>query len=295
MTRLMTIAIVGAVALVSTACGGSSPATSTAIEQANRSAGATFGAARAATITIIASTNTVISAANRHATPTARASSPSTGVGMSTAQRATPNGTTAQSLSGTPANVSTTQSLSPPAAVAYERLMTSIAAVDTGELDAVLDHGIQARTVTSMRFNLGDGRNAARTDAVITYQSALATRSTEAITVGGRTWQRAIGTPWAASDRADNARDQIRALLPHGGTTDVGEEERGGVAVLRWYDPDRASDVEVEIDPTSSIPRQMRQISRTDGSILTVTYRSWNTPVTIDSPDGSVILGDEVG
>lgn len=175
----------------------------------------------------------------------------------------------------------------PPTTAAYGRLMAAVAAVDTGELDTTLDYGAQARTVMSVRFDLGHGRDAARTHAIVTYQSAVAIRSTEAITVGGQTWQRMAGAPWVATDRADNARDEVRALFPRAATDGVGEGERGDAVVLRWYDSERASDVEVEIDATSGIPRQMRQISRADGSLLTVTYRAWNTPVAINAPDGA--------
>ncbi len=277
--KLSPIASVGTIALVLAACGAPSPATSTAIERANRSISATFGAARPATVTAIVATDAALSAAYRpviphsttvRSTPGAPASAPTT--------LATPT------MRSTPI-VPTTASTAPSATAAYGRLMAAVAAVDTGELDTTLDYGAQARTVMSVRFDLGHGRDAARTHAIVTYQSAVAIRSTEAITVGGQTWQRMAGAPWAATDRADNARDKVRALLPRAATDGVGEGERGDAVVLRWYDSERASDVEVEIDATSGIPRQMRQISRADGSLLTVTYRAWNTPVAINAPD----------
>ncbi len=334
MARLpLTIAALGGTILALTGCGGPSPATSTAIEQANRSADATFGAARSATITVIASTDTAFSAARR---PSALSLTPvqgsaKTGSGAATTTRSTPNlpveitpipptvpptpttaaptpttmptpigpsvvvanertpmpPTTVPTATSVPTSTAMPTPTAPPAVVAYERLLTAVATVDTGEIDAALDYGNQARTVTSVRFALGRGKDLARTQTTVMYQSTVATRSAEAITIGGQTWQRADGTSWAATDRTDNARDQVRALFPRAGADGVKQEERDGAAVLRWYDADHASDVEVMMDATTGIPRQMRQISRADGSVLTVTYRSWNAPVTITAPDRS--------
>ncbi len=257
---LLTIATLGTVMLVLTACGGQSPATTAAIEQANRSIIATFAAERSATITALAA-------------------------------RTTPTGTvplrTPLPASPVPTRIASVASAGPPAAVMYERLMAAVAAVKTGEISATLDYGNHARTVIAVRFALGQGNDLARTQTTVTYQSTVATRSVEAITIGGQTWQRADGAAWASTDRAENARDQVRALLPQGGTGTVTAEAHDGAVLLRWYDAERTSSVEVEVDATTGIPRQMRQQSRADGSVLTIRYRGWNTPVTITAPSGS--------
>jgi len=272
---LLTIATLGTVMLVLTACGGQSPATTAAIEQANRSINATFAARRSATITAI----------------TAARGSVLAGDGALSTARTTPTGTvplrTPLPASPVPTRIASVASAGPPAAVMYERLMAAVANVKTGEISATLDYGNHARTVTAVRFALGQGNDLARTQTTVTYQSTVATRSVEAITIGGQTWQHADGAAWVLTDRADNARDQVRALLPQGGTGTVTAEAHDGAVLLRWYDAERTSSVEVEVDATTGIPRQMRQQSRADGSVLTISYRGWNTPVTITAPSGS--------
>lgn len=81
-------------------------------------------------------------------------------------------------------------------------------------------------------------------------------------------------------------REQVRAFLPH---VDVAPREAtieatGQTATLRWYDAARDTEVAVEADPISGVPRRVTERIRASGSVLTVTYDAWNTAVAITPP-----------
>jgi len=250
--RLLAAVMIGGAVLALAACGDSPPVDGTAVAQANRAILATFNVPISATLTAP--------------------------IGVPRPVATAPTVTL----------VVTPPAATPTYAVMRQRLIAAEMTLITGEFDVTIAYDNETRTMETIRFDLGREVGVPRAQSTITYQSAVATRSIEVITMGSQAWQRTPPGSWTTTDRPDSTRAQVLGLLPRAEmTATVAVEGRGNTAVLRWYDAERASDTEVEIDPVTGIPQRLQRRGRADGFLLTVTYRRWNTPITIDTPDGS--------
>jgi len=168
-----------------------------------------------------------------------------------------------------------------------QQVAAAEAALRTGQLEAMIDYGNGTRSSAQVRFDLGTLGRVPRLHIITIYQSATGTQTVERITIGDRAWQRQPDGPWAAIAEQEGAWGQVQTFLPHA-TSIMGAESDNGkdLAVLRWYNAGHDADVTLSVDPATGVPRELRQVGRTTGEVLTVTYSGWNTAVEITPPVG---------
>ncbi len=77
---------------------------------------------------------------------------------------------------------------------------------------------------------------------------------------------------------------QAQNYLPHAASAASPDYAQGDHTVLHWYDASRDADVTVRFDPTTGAPQEMRQLTRSSGTVLEVQYKGWNEPVNIQAP-----------
>jgi hypothetical protein len=77
----------------------------------------------------------------------------------------------------------------------------------------------------------------------------------------------------------------VQAFLPGTGAL-VAQGRPDGANALSWYDATRDADLRLVTDPLTGVPQQLQQTTRGTGTVLTVSYRGWNTPVEIAPPTG---------
>ncbi len=100
-----------------------------------------------------------------------------------------------------------------------------------------------------------------------------------------RSWARQADGPWAPAPVPVDLRARIGTLLPAlSGTDEPTITAVDGLATLRWYDPARATDIELQVDTATGTLKQLRERERTSGTERTVTYTAWNGAVAITPP-----------
>jgi hypothetical protein len=211
--------------------------------------------------------------------PSVATSIPTSVVTLPTALPATPT------VTPTPVTATPT-TIIPTAAEIRQRTITAETLLRAGRVTATLDYGNGTRTMTLLRFDLGDDGQVARMQVAATYQGTSGLQSIERIVIGAQAWQRQGGGAWQSITAPGNVRDQIAVYLPnvdHAPATPQ-VDVTGESATLRWYDAAHDMDVTVDVDPASGNPRQMTQRVRASGAMFTVTYDAWNRPVTIAAP-----------
>lgn len=187
---------------------------------------------------------------------------------------------------------STAAPASPPTAGAPTAVVSSpqqiVAAVDalrSGQFETRITYANGTSSTALVRFDLGDGQRPTSLYSQTTFQGATGGRTTERIVIGDRTWTRRAGGAWVSGATAQPVRDEILAFLPN--TSAVpGATSADAPNALRWYDATRDADARLETDPITGIPQRMQQNTRGTGTVLTATYRGWNTAVTIIPPTG---------
>jgi hypothetical protein len=203
-----------------------------------------------------------------------------------------------RSVASTSVSVAVTLQPSPtaeatPRATAATLLGTAAAAVAeaevalrTGEIEAEIDYGAGRHGSARLVFDRGQAGTPPRLQVTTTYGSGADGHTTERIVIGERSWERQSGGAWTAGQTRESVLGQIRAYLPGlEPGSEPGVESNGQIAVLRWYDAARDVDVVLHVDPSTGVPRQKRRVTRATGSVLTVAYGAWNTPVEIAAPD----------
>lgn len=174
----------------------------------------------------------------------------------------------------------------PASSTLRERAITAEAALRTGQLTATIDYGNGSRATIMIRFDLREMNSIPRYQTMRTYQGAISNQTMERITIGDHIWQRYGADHWAIVSPQAGDWNQVPVFLPHiGAASNVSVETPGNTGWLRWYEGARDADITLEVDPVSGVPRQMRQVGRTTGAILSVNYDAWNTEVSIIPPD----------
>lgn len=188
---------------------------------------------------------------------------------------------TADAPTLTPAIVATDE----PASVLFQQVVAAESGLRSGELEAVIDYGNGSRSSAQVRFDLGTAQIPPRLDFKTIYQGSSSAQTLEEVTIGERAWERRGETSWTAVPARKGMWDQIRFFLPGAayGSNPSYSQQQDQVA-LSWYDATRDADVRLFIDRETALPLLLERQTRSTGLTLTVTYKSWNTPVEILSP-----------
>lgn len=215
----------------------------------------------------------------------------STGTAASPGQTAIADGVGIITPPGLPTGVPPVATPAPPAtspspATLRRRIIDATAALRSGEVVIAVDEGSNLHVRTIIWFDRGDEQHAMRSRIVAATAGATGTPMIERVVIGDRAWQRQGEAGWESVSAPAGTWVQIEALLPHLAAADDAQIEADGRGVVvRWSDVARGIDVTVEADPATGIPRQMQQVARASGAVLTVTYAAWNTGVSIDPPE----------
>jgi hypothetical protein len=191
----------------------------------------------------------------------------------------------APTLPPTPSTEPTPQPTAIELATVVERVAGAEAALQSGQIDASIEYPDGARATTRIMFDLGAPGGTPSVAISTTYQNDAQTRTTELIMLGSQVWERVDGSTWEEVENVEGGRGQVQVFLPR--IALVAEPQRDSddrPGALHWYDAARNADIRLQVDPESGVPEQLRQVSRETGSVLTVTYTSWNGPVQIDPP-----------
>lgn len=168
-----------------------------------------------------------------------------------------------------------------------QQVAAAEAALRSGDFEATILNRDGSRSSARVRFHLGDQQQAPAFHMITLYEGigGAPPQVAERISIGDRSWQRAPNGDWSAIPEQEGAWGQVQAFLPRvaaaPGPT-LGSE--GSATVLQWYDAPRDVDVTLLVDPATGVPREMRQVTRATGSVLTVVYKGWNAPVDIAPP-----------
>lgn len=159
------------------------------------------------------------------------------------------------------------------------------AALRSGSLEVAIDYGQGNRSSVSVGFDLGDAARARRLALVSSWTSRAGEQRLEVIAIGDRIWQRQQGGPWQPGVSQDGLWEQFMAYLPQiAGATGVTVQRAGDGLVLRWTDPARGAQMELQIDASSGRFRRLQETMPATAATMVVTYTGWNTPVTIAQP-----------
>jgi hypothetical protein len=161
------------------------------------------------------------------------------------------------------------------------------AALRSGQFEASIQFSEANGASSTIVFDLGDQTHEARLHITTTYQTKDRTQTLERIMIGERAWQRQGDGPWTAGAESEGVWGQLQAYLPRAATVANVEPDRGGdPGLLHWFDASRSADLQLQVDPGTGVPRQLRQVTRSTGAIFSVTYKLWNVPVDIAPPPG---------
>jgi hypothetical protein len=163
------------------------------------------------------------------------------------------------------------------------RVASAVGTLQSGQFEVEIRYANAASSTTIVHFDLGGAGQPPRLHSWTTYQGATGTRTTERVIIGDRSWVRQSGANWSQTTVAESIPQEVAALLPLPGAA-LSSARADGASALRWYDPARDADLHLELDPTSDLPRRLEQTARGTGTVLTVAYRGWNTPVSILPP-----------
>jgi len=170
---------------------------------------------------------------------------------------------------------------SPAALLTSERIQTAEKLLHTGHFVVTTKYDNGAQTMMDMGFMLGDAQTPARLHVLTTYTGALNTHTLELIVIGQQTWQRAQGEPWVLKPGNVDVAAQVMPFLPHVTNTNTVMDR----SALRWYDNQTNTDIVLDVDAGTGVPRQMQQVARMGAPTFTVNYGGWNTPVSINAPE----------
>jgi hypothetical protein len=217
---------------------------------------------------------------------------------VSAAGPVTPEPATASSL-GTPA-LTPAPAATPTVQIATPEIVSNVAlaprtllqqaaraeaALKTGQFEARVDYGRGAHSTVEMRFDLGGGNRVPRVDMTTIYTNSTETEAIRHITVSGQTWQRRQGKDWVLVAEEVGVSGEIQDYLVHADAVASAESDRNlNPFELHWYDASRNADVTLVVDSITGVPRRLRRVARDTGWILTVSYKGWNTPVSITPP-----------
>lgn len=227
--------------------------------------------------------------------PTAAAAA--TSVATSAASTATPVPTQAPTVGTATARSASTPAPATPAlttpaptavtaTVVAQRLIAAEDALRRGQLEAVLDYGNGVRATATLVFDYGDANQPQRLHVTTVYTSPTGSQTSERIIVGNRAWDRQPDGRWVAVPEQEGVWGRVQPFLPHADQAPVPAlRNEVGATSLRWIAA--GQDSTVLLDPASGIPRELRQVNRSTGATLVVTYRGWNTPVDIAPPPGT--------
>jgi hypothetical protein len=169
--------------------------------------------------------------------------------------------------------------------VLLKRIAAATGSLHTGAFDATIDYGAGAQPLARLTFDRGDTKHPIRFRVRGAYTNGQGETIVERITIGGASWQRSADGRWQAALAAPGLPSELNPLLPMLDSADgLNLTPVAGGVLLRWYDPVRRADVTLLVDPASGVPRQLQSVTRRQGTTLVVTYRRWNTPVTIQPP-----------
>ncbi len=185
----------------------------------------------------------------------------------------------------TPTGAPATPAIAPAVVRSPQQIATAIGSFRSGQFETQIAYANGTTSTVSMRFDLGDGAQPARLYSSTTFQGATGGRTAEQIVIGRQVWTRDNGADWVIASTGQPVQEEVGALLP---TTSalLTATATGQPAALRWYDATRDADARLETDPITGTPRRMQQTTRGTGTVLTVVYRGWNTPVEITPPTG---------
>jgi hypothetical protein len=217
--------------------------------------------------------------------PTPTASSPPPSVLPQIAATTPPLPAIAPTTPPTPSTELTPQPTAIELATVVERVAEAEAALQSGQIDASIEYPDGASATTRILFDFGTSAGIARVAITTMYQSGAQTRTTELVMLGAQVWERVDGSNWEEVENVEGGWGQVQVFLPR--IALVSEPQRDSddrPGDLHWYDGGRNADVRLQVDPESGVPEQLDQESRETGSVLTVTYTSWNGPVQIDPP-----------
>lgn len=161
---------------------------------------------------------------------------------------------------------------------------TAVAALRTGQLEALLAYSGGGHSTLQARFNLDPAEQITGLQLTTSYQAATGARSDEYILLRDRSWRRQ-GAAWVPTTEQADIRAQFLGYLPHPGAgTGMTAQLAAGNVVLRYYDPARDADTTLTVDRGTGQPYLLRQALRQSAVVVTITYTGWNTPVQILPP-----------
>lgn len=170
---------------------------------------------------------------------------------------------------------------SPAALLTTERVQTAETLLRTGHFVVTTKYDNGTQTMMDMGFTLGDGQKPQRLHVLTTYTGALNTHTLELIVIGQEAWQRTQGGSWVPKPGNVDVVAQVVPFLPHLANTNAVMDR----SALRWYDNQTNTDIVLDVDAGTGVPRQMQQVARMGTPTFTVNYGGWNTPVSIDAPE----------
>jgi sortase A len=176
----------------------------------------------------------------------------------------------------------------PALTAALDQVAQAERALQSGQIEAVTQQqdGVQSSAI--IRFDLGDEERAARLRSITTMEGPDGATTTEYIIVGDRVWEHQPDNMWTETSDQPSVMEQMQALLPDVEAATAPEVETDGtITIVRWYDPEQDADITVHLDASNTMLHELQRVSRKDGSVLSVTYSSWNTFVDILSPEGT--------
>jgi hypothetical protein len=178
-----------------------------------------------------------------------------------------------------------------PAATATAEPLASLVvaaeqALRTGQFEAVMTYDGGSRSDARLLFDLGDTSRPPRLQMTSTYTGPAGSQVIERIVVGEREWERRDASRWAAVPPRDSVWHQVQVLLPNAARAHDPEVAHAGeAAVLRWPDTGYDTDVTLQVDPASGVPRSLQRTTRSTGAVMRITYSGWNTPTEINPPE----------
>jgi hypothetical protein len=165
------------------------------------------------------------------------------------------------------------------------RITAAEAALRSGEFDATIEYAGGSRSVVRVRFDFGSGQEPRRLHIASTSQSATGSATFEQIAIGEQAWQRQADGSWALAPTQDGMWDQIQAYLPNSrAIANATLALEGKEATLSYRIAAGRAEAVLIADPTTGTPLRLRQQSADDGTTITVVYRGWNVPTSIEAP-----------
>jgi hypothetical protein len=159
------------------------------------------------------------------------------------------------------------------------------AGLRSGTFDVAIEYGQGHRSSVTVNFDLGDPGGVRRLSLAATSTGLSGEKRQELLAVGDRIWQRQPGGTWIPGVSQDGLWEQFQSYLPQiRGAQNLTATRSGEVLILRWADPTRGADMELQIAAIDGRLLLLREVTPTNGMVMVVTFTGWNTPVTIAPP-----------